>query len=101
MKFERGVVCEKGAVKKKPVFSSTTIAGRKRAFSLYNSRWCRRLGKFGREAEAGYACSPFEVYCLSENRENLSRPLRRRSEEERVCAFSLSLVPLETYYRPI
>jgi hypothetical protein len=29
-----------------------------------------RGGKFGREAEAGYACSPFEVYCLSENREN-------------------------------
>jgi len=26
MKCERGVVCEKGAVKKKHVFSSTTIA---------------------------------------------------------------------------
>jgi hypothetical protein len=32
MTFERGVLCEKGAVKKKPVFSSTTIAGGKRAF---------------------------------------------------------------------
>jgi hypothetical protein len=37
MKFERGVLCEKGAVKKKPVFSSTTIAGGKRAFSIDNS----------------------------------------------------------------
>jgi hypothetical protein len=27
MKFDRGVVCEKGAVKKKLVFSSTTITG--------------------------------------------------------------------------
>ena len=34
MKFERGVLCEKGAVKKKPVFSSTTIAGGKRAFNV-------------------------------------------------------------------
>jgi hypothetical protein len=31
MKFERGVLCEKGAVKKKLVFSSTNIAGGKRA----------------------------------------------------------------------
>jgi len=44
MEFEREVLCEKSAVKKKLVFSSTTIAGRKRPFSLYNSRWCRRLG---------------------------------------------------------
>jgi hypothetical protein len=34
MKFERGVLCEKGAVKKKLVFSSTTIADGKRAFSV-------------------------------------------------------------------
>jgi len=37
MKCERGVLCEKGAVKKKPVFSSTTIAGGKRAFSVDKS----------------------------------------------------------------
>jgi hypothetical protein len=37
MKFERGVVCEKGAVKKKPVFSSTTIADGKRVFNTDNS----------------------------------------------------------------
>jgi hypothetical protein len=29
MKFERGVLCEQGAAKKKLVFSLTTIAGRK------------------------------------------------------------------------
>jgi hypothetical protein len=39
MKFERGVLCEKGAVKKKPVFSSTTIAGGKRAFNLDSQQW--------------------------------------------------------------
>jgi hypothetical protein len=37
MKCERGVLCEKGAVKKKLVFSSTTIADGKRAFNLYKS----------------------------------------------------------------
>ena len=37
MKFARGVVCEKGAVAKKAVFSLTNIADRKRAFSLYKS----------------------------------------------------------------
>jgi hypothetical protein len=37
MEFERGVLCEKGAVKKKPVFSSTTIAGGKRAFNTNKS----------------------------------------------------------------
>jgi hypothetical protein len=37
MKFERGVLCEKGAVKKKLVFSSTNIAGGKRAFSIDKS----------------------------------------------------------------
>ena len=34
MKSERGVWCEKGAVTKKVVFSSTNIADRKRAFNL-------------------------------------------------------------------
>jgi hypothetical protein len=34
MKFECGVWYEKGAVTKKAVFSSTNIAGRKRAFNL-------------------------------------------------------------------
>jgi hypothetical protein len=33
MKFDCGVLGEKGAVKKKVVFSSTTIAGRKWAFN--------------------------------------------------------------------
>ena len=33
-KFERGVVCEKGAVAKKAVFSLTNIADRKWAFNL-------------------------------------------------------------------
>jgi hypothetical protein len=37
MEFERGVLCEKGAVKKKSVFSSTTIAGRKRPFCMDNA----------------------------------------------------------------
>jgi hypothetical protein len=37
MKCERGVLCEKGAVKKKPVFSPTTIASGKRAFNIDNS----------------------------------------------------------------
>jgi hypothetical protein len=48
MKFERGVWCEKGAVKKKLVFSSTNIANRKRAFNLYNRKYHGRLsGKAG------------------------------------------------------
>ena len=34
LKSECGVLCEKGAVKKKLAFSSTTNAGRKRAFLL-------------------------------------------------------------------
>jgi hypothetical protein len=46
MKCERGVVCEKGAVKKKPVFSSTTIADGKRAFSTDNRRYCGRLAYY-------------------------------------------------------
>jgi hypothetical protein len=37
MKLERGVWCEKGAVTKKVVFSSTNIASRKRAFNIDNS----------------------------------------------------------------
>jgi hypothetical protein len=36
MKLERGVWCEKGAVTKKVVFSSTNIASRKRAFNIDN-----------------------------------------------------------------
>jgi hypothetical protein len=39
MKLERGVWCEKGAVTKKVVFSSTNIASRKRALTLYNGRF--------------------------------------------------------------
>ena len=42
MKFDRGVLGEKGVVKKKVVFSSTTIAGRKWAFNtdkMKNSDW--------------------------------------------------------------
>ena len=34
MQSERGVVCEKGAVAKKAVFSLTNIVNRKRAFKL-------------------------------------------------------------------
>jgi hypothetical protein len=36
-KFERGVLCEKGAVAKKAVFSLTNIVNGKRAFSIDNS----------------------------------------------------------------
>jgi hypothetical protein len=36
MKCKRGVLCEKGAVKKKPVFSPSTIVGGKQAFNTYN-----------------------------------------------------------------
>jgi hypothetical protein len=46
MKFERSVLCEKGAVKKKYVFSSTVIADGKRAFFTDNGRHAGRLGYF-------------------------------------------------------
>jgi hypothetical protein len=59
MKFECGVWCEKGAVTKKVVFSSTNIASRKRAFNIDNGGVSG--GKFGREAEAENSCSPREV----------------------------------------
>ena len=53
-KFERGVVCEKGAVAKKAVFSLTNIGNRKRAFNLCNpptlvrNRTFLHLNFFGR-----------------------------------------------------
>jgi hypothetical protein len=47
MKLERGVWCEKGAVTKKVVFSSTNIASRKRAFNIDKSKPddCPRFGR--------------------------------------------------------
>jgi hypothetical protein len=41
MKFERGVLCEKGAVAKKAVFSLTNIVDGKRAISLHGEEACR------------------------------------------------------------
>jgi hypothetical protein len=43
MQSERGVVCEKGAVAKKAVFSLTNIVNRKRAFNIYNRSYHGRL----------------------------------------------------------
>jgi hypothetical protein len=43
MKCERGVLCEKGAVAKKAVFSFTNIVNRKRAFSVDSSKYPGRV----------------------------------------------------------
>jgi hypothetical protein len=52
MQAECGVVCEKGTVAKKAVFSLTNIVNRKRALNLYtspNSQEMHALYFFGRE----------------------------------------------------
>jgi hypothetical protein len=85
----------------------TTIRQIKTGISLYIYAWLKmgvfaiqqqrvqevRWGKFGREAEAGCSCSPFEVCCLSADRENLSRPY---GEEARRSVLPVAC-PLETY----
>ena len=49
-------------------------------------------GEFGREAEAGYSCSPRMAW-------SLSRPLRRRSEEERLLRVLPVVCPRRDLWR--
>jgi hypothetical protein len=57
--------------------------------------WGCMFWKVRARAEAGYACSPRKALCLSEDRQDLSRPYGEEARRRGRYAFSLSLVPVE------